>query len=68
MILECRNREKDEFIISSDLIRRPRDDLWRDGFVSFEKVFGDSFGDGDKVCLEVVGILDDEGRVDDSGK
>ena len=57
-----------EFIVVVYLNGRARDNELTQSFVGFDEVFGDGVRDCNKVGLEVLGIADDKGRVDDCGE
>ena len=68
MLLEGRNSVKTEFIVSIYLYSGARYYQRRNSLVGFEKLFGEVLWYGDKMSLEVFRVLDDQGRVDDSGE
>ena len=57
-----------ELLVAVYLNGRARDDELAESFVGFDEVFGDGVRDCNKVGLEVFGIADDKGRVDDCGE
>ena len=57
-----------ELIVAVYLNGRARDNELAESFVRFDEVFGDGIGDCNKVGLEVLGIADDKGRVDNGGE
>ena len=57
-----------ELIVAVYLNGRARDDELAESFIGFDEVFGDGIGDCNEVGLEVLGIADDKGRVDDCGE
>ncbi len=67
-LLECRYGIQREFVIGIYSDGRAGHDHAADGFVGFDEVFSDGVGDGDEMCLKVLGVLDYKGGVDDGGE
>lgn len=67
-LLERRYGIQREFVIGIYSDGRAGHDHSADSFVGFDEVFGDGIGDGDEMCLKVLGTLNYKGGVDDCGE
>lgn len=65
MLLERRHGVQRELVIGGDEGRRPGHDHGRDGLVGLQELLDLLCGDGDEVGFDVLGVLDEDGGVDD---
>lgn len=68
MPFECSDPIQGEFVIGVNGLCGAWHDHGGDGLVAFEEVFHDLVGNCDEMRLEVFGILNEEGGVDDGGE